>query len=71
MVQRNVSEIQPRCFDIVTGGEAWIYSYEPESKRQSAVCVFEDEQNRLFEVEKCHNFDPLPVFARLSTAWLL
>lgn len=30
-------------FNIVTGDETWIYSYEPETKRQSAVWVFEDE----------------------------
>jgi [histone H3]-lysine36 N-dimethyltransferase SETMAR len=30
-------------YDIVSGDESWIYSYEPESKVQSAVWVFQDE----------------------------
>ncbi|XP_050678571.1 uncharacterized protein LOC126974898 isoform X2 [Leptidea sinapis] len=30
-------------YNIVSGDESWIYSYEPERKHQSAVCVFEDE----------------------------
>ena len=32
-------------YDIVTGGESWIYAYEPESKQQSTVWVFQDEPN--------------------------
>lgn len=30
-------------YDIVSGDESWIYSYEPESKQQSTVWVFQDE----------------------------
>jgi len=30
---------------IVTGDESWIYAYEPETKQQSTVWVFEDEPN--------------------------
>ena len=30
-------------YDIVTGDESWIYAYEPESKQQSTVWVFQDE----------------------------
>lgn len=30
-------------YNIVSGDETWIYSYEPERKHQSAVWVFEDE----------------------------
>lgn len=30
-------------YSIVSGDESWIYSYEPENKRQSAVWVFQDE----------------------------
>lgn len=32
-------------YNIVTGDETWIYSYEPESKQQSTVWVFDDEPN--------------------------
>ena len=32
-------------YKIVTGDESWIYSYEPESKQQSTVWVFQDEPN--------------------------
>jgi [histone H3]-lysine36 N-dimethyltransferase SETMAR len=31
-------------YSIVSGDESWIYSYEPENKRQSAVWVFQDEE---------------------------
>lgn len=34
-----------QVFDIVTGDESWIYSYEPETKQQSTVWVFQDEAN--------------------------
>ncbi|RLU25238.1 hypothetical protein DMN91_003331 [Ooceraea biroi] len=30
-------------YNIVTGDETWIYSYEPESKQQSTVWVFQSE----------------------------
>ncbi|KAG5335789.1 SETMR methyltransferase, partial [Acromyrmex heyeri] len=30
--------------NIVTGDETWIYSYEPESKQQSTVWVFQNEE---------------------------
>ena len=33
----------PRVWDIVTGDETWVYQYDPETKRQSAVWVFQDE----------------------------
>ncbi|KAF7264150.1 hypothetical protein GWI33_000580 [Rhynchophorus ferrugineus] len=32
-------------YKIVTGDESWIYSYEPESKQQSTVWVFQDKPN--------------------------
>ncbi|CAG9122400.1 unnamed protein product [Plutella xylostella] len=32
-------------YNIVSGDESWIYSYEPERKHQSAVWVFEAVQN--------------------------
>ena len=33
----------PRVWDIVTGHETWVYQYDPETKQQSAVWVFPDE----------------------------
>ena len=32
-------------YKIVTGDETWIYAYEPETKQQSTVWVFQDESN--------------------------
>ena len=32
-------------YKIVTGDESRIYAYEPETKQQSAVWIFEDEPN--------------------------
>ena len=32
-------------YEIVAGNELWIYAYEPESKQQSTVWVFQDEPN--------------------------
>jgi [histone H3]-lysine36 N-dimethyltransferase SETMAR len=32
-------------YNIVTGDESWIYAYEPESKQQSTVWVFQSEPN--------------------------
>ena len=32
-------------YNIVTGDETWIYSYDPETKQQSTVWVFPDEPN--------------------------
>ena len=33
----------PRVWDIVTGDQTWVYQYGPETKQQSAVWVFPDE----------------------------
>ena len=33
-----------RVSDIVAGDETWIYQFDPETKRQSSVWVFSDEQ---------------------------
>ena len=33
----------PRVWDIVTGHETWVYQYDPNTKHQSAVWVFPDE----------------------------
>lgn len=32
-----------RVYDIVTGDESWVYQYDPETKRQSTVWVFQNE----------------------------
>lgn len=32
-------------YKIVTGGEAWIYAHDPESKEQSTAWVFQNEVN--------------------------
>lgn len=34
-----------QVYSIVTGDESWIYAYEPESKQQSTVWVFQDDEN--------------------------
>ena len=33
-----------QVYDIVTGDESWIYQVDPETKRQSSVWIFPDEQ---------------------------
>ena len=33
----------PRVWDIVTGDGTWVFQYDPETKQQSAVWVFPDE----------------------------
>ena len=35
--------MSPRVWDIVTGDETWVYQYDLETKKQSAVWVFPDE----------------------------
>ena len=32
-------------YKIITGDESWIYAYEPETKQQFTVWVFQDEPN--------------------------
>ena len=48
-MQRNVRKYN-RCapkdvFKIAKGDESWIYAYEPDSKQQSLVWIFEVETN--------------------------
>ena len=45
MLQKYDRGASKHIYDIVTGDESWIYVYEPESKQQSAVWVFQDEPN--------------------------
>ena len=33
----------PLVWNIVTGNETWLYQYDPETKQQSVVWVFPDE----------------------------
>ena len=41
---RNFNEGRTPCvWDIVTGDKIWVYQYDPETKQQSAVWVFPDE----------------------------
>lgn len=34
-----------RIFDIVTGDETWVYNYDPETKRQSSIWCFADDDS--------------------------
>ena len=45
MLQKYVRGDSKYVYDIVTRGQSWIYAYEPESKQQSTVQVFQDEPN--------------------------
>ena len=45
MLQKYERGASKHVYDIVTGDGSWIYAYEPESKQQSTVWVFQDEQN--------------------------
>ena len=43
MLKKFDREMSPSIWDIVTGGATWVYQYDPETKQQSAVWVFPDE----------------------------
>ena len=45
MLQKYDPGASKHVYDIVAGDESWIYVYEPESKPQLTVCVFQDEPN--------------------------
>ena len=45
MLQKYDPGASKHVYDIVTGNELWIYTYEPESKQQSTVWVLQDEPN--------------------------
>lgn len=45
MLEKYDRSASKHVYDIVTGDESWIYAYEPESKQQSTVWVFQDEPN--------------------------
>ena len=42
MLQKYDRVASKHVYDIVIGDESWIYSYEPKSKQQSTVWVFQD-----------------------------
>ena len=43
MLRKFNGERSPHAWDIVTGDKTWVYQYDPETKQQSAVWVFPDE----------------------------
>jgi hypothetical protein len=45
MVKKFNRGASENMYTIVTGDATWIYSYEPETKQQYTVWVFQDEQN--------------------------
>ena len=45
MLQKYDGGASKHVSDIVTDDESWIYAYEPESKQQSTMWVFQDEPN--------------------------
>ena len=45
MLQNYVRGASKHVYDIVTGVESWIYAYEPESKQQLTLWMFQDEPN--------------------------
>ena len=45
MLQKYDCGASKQVYDIVTDDESWIYAYDPESKQQSIVWVFQDKSN--------------------------
>ena len=45
MLQKYDPGALKHVYDIVAGDKSWIYAYDPESKQQSTVWVFQDEPN--------------------------
>ncbi|CAH1957897.1 unnamed protein product [Acanthoscelides obtectus] len=43
-VKKRLPRNSKNVYSIVSGNESWIYCYEPENKRQSAVWVFQGEE---------------------------
>jgi [histone H3]-lysine36 N-dimethyltransferase SETMAR len=44
MLQKFASGTSKQLYDVVTGDETWIYQFDPQTKRQSSVWVFENEE---------------------------
>ncbi|GFU06076.1 hypothetical protein NPIL_663121 [Nephila pilipes] len=49
------------CITSTQGDESWIYAYRPETKQQSTVWVFQDEQNQQSCSRKKHIEQMIPV----------
>ena len=47
MLQKYDRGASKHVYGIETGDVSWIYAYEPESKRQSTVWMFQDEPNSI------------------------
>ena len=45
MFQKYDPAVSKHVYDIVTGDESWIYTYEPETTQQSTVWVFQNKPN--------------------------
>ena len=45
MIKKYDRGASKHVYDMVTSDESWIYAYEPESKQQLTVWVFQDEPN--------------------------
>lgn len=45
MLKKFAQGASKAVYNICTGDESWIYSYDPETKQQSTVWVFQDEPN--------------------------
>jgi histone-lysine N-methyltransferase SETMAR len=43
MIDRFDSGAKKSVFDIITGDETWIYTFDPETKKQSTVWCFPDD----------------------------
>lgn len=56
MIKKYNSGASNEVNKIVTGDESWIYAYEPETKQQSTVWIFQDEKkafkNHVLEVSE-------------------
>lgn len=45
MLKKIAKGASKAVYNLYTGDESWIYAYEPETKQQSTVWVFQDEPN--------------------------
>ena len=45
MLEKYDDGVSKDVYNIVTGDESWVCAYEPETKQQSTVWVFEPEPN--------------------------
>lgn len=45
MLEKSNHGASTAVYNIYTGGESWIYAYEPETKQQSTVWAFQESPN--------------------------